>query len=419
MKTKEKQGYSYLLSLAALLLALTCAILCGALPTVAAKNASENNFLEENYNMTEEYSALLGEESNLYSSLDAGVGKEVSKSVINLINAYRKELLDLQSHPDADKRLLSKEINLSYAKGCAAGTLGWIYHYNYPRLETNEAQSAVKSAYESYLAEIDGASDASVLSARAELIAAEMNREVYSQLIRELADESDSLASSSVIAGALASAESIDASDLFADELSVLLESTRNALLLQRCRDELTKQLEQIFPIILPDSDYSSDKTVALFTYKLKNAESVTEMNGALRETLETLLFVKESEIYSRLYRSQLNEIIAETVLKSSNEGKVADLLPIFADFKERSRRAAAKDAIREMLLQSNAAADGTLTKIEQDFNGEGGLVDLAPKELLDLEITRASTVKDCYVEYSRLIRELEIVLLPYGYSEF
>jgi hypothetical protein len=195
MKTKEKQGYSYLLSLAALLLALTCAILCGALPTVAAKSASENNFLEENYNMTEEYSALLGEESNLYSSLDAGVGKEVSKSVINLINAYRKELLDLQSHPDADKRLLSKEINLSYAKGCAAGTLGWIYHYNYPRLESNEAQSAVKSAYESYLAEIDGASDASVLSARAELIAAEMNREVYSQLIGELADESDSLAS--------------------------------------------------------------------------------------------------------------------------------------------------------------------------------------------------------------------------------
>ena len=189
MKTKEKQGYSYILSLAALLLALTCAILCGVLPTVAAKNASENNFLEENYNITEEYSALLGEESNLYSSLDAGAQKEVSKSVINLINAYRKELLDLQSHPDADKRLLSKEINLSYAKGCAAGTLGWIYHYNYPRLESNEAQSATKSAYESYLAEIDGASDASVLSARAELIAAEMNREVYSQLIRELADE--------------------------------------------------------------------------------------------------------------------------------------------------------------------------------------------------------------------------------------
>ena len=419
MKTKEKQGYSYILSLAALLLALTCAILCGALPTVAAKNASENNFLEENYNITEEYSALLGEESNLYSSLDAGAQKEVSKSVINLINAYRKELLDLQSHPDADKRLLSKEINLSFAKGCAAGTLGWIYHYNYPRLESNEAQSATKSAYESYLAEIDGASDASVLSARAELIAAEMNREVYSQLIRELADESDSLASSSVIAGALASAESIDASDLFADELSALLESTRNALLLQRCRDGLTKQLEQIFPIILPNSDYSSDKTVALFTYKLKNAESVAEMNGALRETLETLLFVKESEIYSRLYRSQLNEIIAETVLKSSNEGKVADLLPIFADFKERSRRAAAKDAIREMLLRSNPAADGTLAKIEQDFNGEGGLVDLAPKELLDLEIMRASTVKDCYGEYSRLIRELEIVLLPYGYSEF
>ena len=92
MKTKEKQGYSYLLSLAALLLALTCAILCGALPTVAAKNASENNFLEENYNITEDYSALPGEESNLYSSLDAGEEKEVSKSVINLITKLWRKL---------------------------------------------------------------------------------------------------------------------------------------------------------------------------------------------------------------------------------------------------------------------------------------------------------------------------------------
>ena len=95
MKTKEKQGYSYILSLAALLLALTCAILCGVLPTVAAQNVSGNNFLEENYNMTEEYSALLGEESNLYSSLDKSSQKEVSKQVLSLINQYRKQLLDL------------------------------------------------------------------------------------------------------------------------------------------------------------------------------------------------------------------------------------------------------------------------------------------------------------------------------------
>ena len=126
MKIKEKQGYNYIISLAATLLILTCAFLCGILPASAAEISLGNKFLEENYNMTEEHSSLLGEEGNIYSSLDGTAQKEISKSVLNLINAYRKELLDLQSHPDADKRLLTKEIKLSYSKGCAAGTLGWI-----------------------------------------------------------------------------------------------------------------------------------------------------------------------------------------------------------------------------------------------------------------------------------------------------
>ena len=289
MKTKEKQGYSYILSLAALLLALTCAILCGVLPTVAAQNISGNNFLEENYNMTEEYSALLGEESNLYSSLDKSSQKEVSKQVLALINLYRKQLLDLQSHPDADVRTLSKEIKLAYEQGRAVGALGWIYHYNYPRLRTEEARLVVKSEFESYLSEIDRATDASVLSARADVISALMNRAVFSQLIKELSSEGDSLACASLIAGALAKAELIDASDLFADELSALLADTEQALSLQRGRDTLSKQLSEIFPIILPDSDHASDKTVALFTYKLKNAESIVG-NSSVRAREQYLL---------------------------------------------------------------------------------------------------------------------------------
>ena len=419
MKTKEKQGYSYILSLAALLLALTCAILCGVLPTVAAQNISGNNFLEENYNMTEEYSALLGEESNLYSSLDKSSQKEVSKQVLSLINLYRKQLLDLQSHPDADARVLNKEIELAYAKGCAAGTLGWIYHYNYPCLATEQAQTSVKAAYENYLAEIDGASDASVLSARAEVIATEMNREVYFQLIKELAAEGDSLASASVIAGALARAELIDSPDLFADKLAALLLETEHALSLQRARDTLSAELEDVFSIILPDADPSSDKTVALFTYKLKNADSIAEMNAALQSTLQTLLAVPESNIYSRLYRTQLCERIAEATLKASNEDIAVDLLPLFADFPTLSARAETKDEIRALLLSSGSAGDKRLFEIEEQFNGESGLVDLAPKELLSLEITRASTVKSCYSHYVDTLEQLEIVLLPYGYESF
>ena len=419
MKTKEKQGYSYILSLAALLLALTCAILCGVLPTVAAQNISGNNFLEENYNMTEEYSALLGEESNLYSSLDKSSQKEVSKQVLALINLYRKQLLDLQSHPDADVRTLSKEIKLAYEQGRAVGALGWIYHYNYPRLRTEEARLVVKSEFESYLSEIDRATDASVLSARADVISALMNRAVFSQLIKELSGEGDSLACASLIAGALAKAELIDASDLFADELSALLADTKQALSLQRGRDTLSKQLSEIFPIILPDSDHASDKTVALFTYKLKNAESIEEMNSALQSALETLLYVPESNIYSRLYRSELGESVAEATLKASNGGVPADLLPLFAEFPTLSARAETKDEIRSILLGSDSANDKLLAEIEKQFNSQGGIVDHSPKELLTLEITRASTARSCHSRYTNTLDQLGIVLLPYGYESF
>ena len=177
--------------------------------------------------------------------------------------------------------------------------------------------------------------------------------------------------------------------------------------------------MKDIFSIILPNSDYSSDKTVALFTYKLKNAETLQSMNSALQATLQTLLSVPESDTYSHLYRSRLNESISAAVLKASNENKTADLLPLFASFPELSARAKAKDEIRDILLGSASVSDKILIKIENDFNSENGLVDLTPKEILSLEITRASTAKRCFEEYSDTLNELEVVLLPYGYSGF
>lgn len=419
MKTKEKQGYTYLPRLAATFLILSFALLIGILPVGAAQIGETNNFLDENYNMTEEYSALLSAESNLYSSLDTTPGKTVSKSVLSLINAYRKELLDLQSHADADKRLLTKEIKLAYSKGCAAGRLGWIYHYNYPRLSTEGSRELLRGEYENYLAEIDGATDHAVLTARADVIAAEMNATVYSQLINELAAPTDSLASASVIASGLAKIAEIEDKELFAPTLSEVLKETEHALTLQRSRDLLAKQMQDIFSIILPNADHSSDGTVALFTYKLKNAQDIQTMNSALQSALQALLAVSEADIYSFLYRSQLCESIAEATLKASGEERVVDLLPLFADFATLSTKAVTKDEIRAILLGNDASSDPQLLKIEKQFNGDGGLVDLAPKELLALEKARAESARSCFDAYSKTLLELDVVLLPYGYSAF
>ena len=57
--------------------------------------------------------------------------------------------------------------------------------------------------------------------------------------------------------------------------------------------------------------------------------------------------------------------------------------------------------------------------EIEKQFNSQGGIVDHSPKELLTLEITRASTASSCHSRYTNTLDQLGIVLLPYGYESF
>lgn len=417
MKTKEKQRKYYIYTVAAAFLALVLSVFCPVLTAEAEEMDAREDILAENYNMCEEYSMLLVEECNRYSSLDSSPQKQLSKSVVNLVNAYRKQLLDLQSHPDASRRLLTKEIKLAYAKGCAAGRLGWIYHYNYTRLSLRESQESVTALYTSLSAEIDSATDAAVLTAGSDGIAAEINREIYLCLLCELALPDDSLASASVIAGGIASSNETDSSDLFAYALEEIYGEVKHSLLLQRSRDALTEEMRAIFKIILPGADYSSDKTVALFTYKLKNATSISEMNSAICDTLCTLLSVGESRIYASEYRASLKEQIADITLKASTDGRHASLSYLFEDFSELSARADTKDEIRALLLASGEVGDELLIELEKQFNAAGGLVEVAQKDLLRLELTRAEAIKKCISACRTARDELDVILAPYDPS--
>ena len=78
----------------------------------------------------------------------------------------------------------------------------------------------------------------------------------------------------------LEEAELIDASDLFADELSALLADTEQALSLQRGRDTLSKQLSEIFPIILPNQMGMQ----ILYLLLLLNKILILLANGLLNE---------------------------------------------------------------------------------------------------------------------------------------
>ena len=281
MKNQEKQRSAQASLFMRALIFGICACLTLSFGAFAVDDAPRGDILAENYKITEEYSNLLSEESNRYSELDTSAQKAVSKSVLNLLNIYRKELLDLQSHPDVSARLLSKEAKLSYTKGVAASRAAWIYFYNLPNLSSTASELELKSEYESALAAINAESDSAVLAAKSDLLCSRLNYQVYSALIRELSLDGDSLASASIIAGGVAELEQIDSPDLFAKEHAEVYLRIKSALLLQRARDSISAELSAIYKIVRAGSDYSSDQAVALFTYKIKNAESVAEMNAA------------------------------------------------------------------------------------------------------------------------------------------
>ena len=153
MKTKEYQGYKHLLAFAVSILFSLLVICICTFTCFAEENNRQEDFLVENYNLSEKYSILLSEEINKFSELDTDTQKSVSKNVTNVINLYRKSLLDLQSHPDAGKRLLSKETAVIYSQGCAAGRLAFIYYYNIPSVKAARAD-ALKKLYTDFCEEI-------------------------------------------------------------------------------------------------------------------------------------------------------------------------------------------------------------------------------------------------------------------------
>jgi hypothetical protein len=419
MKSKKKQRYPrYLAIIFSLLTSLCLSTFC-LIPTASAASESKNNFIADNYNLTEEYSRMLGEDGNYYSSLDEDPQKAVSTSVLGVINLYRKQLLDLQSHPDAPSRLLTSEAKLAFQKGRAAGRLAWIYYSRLPQLKRAESISAVKNEYESHISSINSATDDAVMSAEADVICSQFNNTIFRYLFRELALSDDSLASSSLIAGGLEELERISDCGLFAEKQEALYKRIVGELKLQRAADQLSTHLKTLFAQIRPGEDYQSNSSVALFTYKIKNAKTLQALNDAMSGALIELLEVDESKIYSRLFVGDLCEKISEESLKANKEERAANLLEIFVNYPLESARAAAKDNIHATIF-SNGSSEERLKQLETEFNCEGGRVDqIKVEEELALEVTRAIYMKKCHDEMFAAGAEIGIVLKPYEPQSF
>ncbi len=420
MKNKELKGYISFLRLAFICLTLCLILSSLTFISAAADETQKNEIIVENYNITEQYSLMLGEEINGYSELDRTAQKTVSKSVLNVINVYRKELLDLQSHPDASTRLLTKEAETIYTKGYVAGKVSWIYYYNLPSLKTAESVSVAKAAYEGMMAQINESMGSGAIDPSGDPFCAELNTTMYIRMTKELEVDGELISAKSIISSGCDQLVLLDSPDLLGKEHLAVYEATVKELHLQRSKDFLSTELEDIFNIMYPDGDFSNHSAVSRFTYQMRNASTVQEANAVLQTALDGLLSTPESKKYSFLFTSTLKESIAQTVASHTKQNSPADVLPLFSTYPLESARAAAKDEISHAIYSGGSVGDAELKRLEGLFNSSGGILDSANSMAeIEAEIVRARYVKLCYNELCTINEEIEIVLQPYDPPRF
>ena len=418
MKIKENQTNKEYFSIKIASGILLCILLVLFSVPISAAEESKSEFLVENYNMTEQYLTLLGNEASYYSALDKDEQKLISASVVSTVNTYRKQLLDLQSHPDAASRSLENEIKLAYTKGRAAGRLSWIYFYQRARMTLSDSLASFGDEYEKSVAAIDTATDGAVLEAKSDVLCASLNNRAYTLLLRELSAPDDSLASSSIIAGGIEELSSIRDSSLLGESQEALYSKVKASLALSRASDHASKELRSLFTVIKPGEDYQSDPTVALFTYKQKNAQSIKAINDALAEALCDLLRVEEPLIYSRIYVGELSSAINEESSKASKDGKPLSVSPLFLNYPLERAKASAKDGINKTIY-FGGRSDELLDSLEQEFNADGGRIDLAASaDELESEQIRAKYMLVCYESYIDARTQINIALEPYTKQE-
>ena len=420
MKNKEIKAYIGFLRVVLVFSALCLVLSALTFSAFASDDAQKNEIIVENYNLTEKYSLMLSEDANKYSELDVTAHKTVSKSVLNVINRYRKELLDLQSHPEVSTRPLTKEADLIYVKGYVAGKVSWIYYYNLPSLKNADSVAEAKSVYEGFIKQINESMGSGAIDPSGDPFCAELNTVMYKKMICELEREDELLSGKSVISSGCDRLDLLDSPDLMGKEHLAVYESTVKELHLQRSKDFLTSELEDIFKIMYPNGDISENPIASRFTYRIRNSTTVQETNAVMQEALNGLLTTPESKKYSFLFTSSLKESITQTIATYTKENAPADVISLFASYPLESARAAAKDEINQLIYSGGSFGDAELKRLEGLFNSTGGILDGASSlSEIQSEILRANFIKQCYTELCSVNEEIEIVLEPYDPPRF
>ena len=344
--------------------------------TLSVGISANNTFRVENCNKCEEYSEQLGKEINSFIELDNEPTKAVSTQVTSAINEYRKRIIDLQSHPEIEKRSLENEILLAYTQGNTAGQLAWIYYYNVYTFNSNISADKITAKYVSCQSRIANAEQHSVLSAECSVMADELNRLIYTERAKNLALPEDSLTASSLISGTVETFKNIYSPDLFGNEYAKEYSSLTQKLGLQRVRDVLKSEAEAVFKLIVQNNSFNSSPTASLLIYELENAESIKKMNAAMITFIEELLAIDESKPYSLKAKSKYLSQSQTAASRATESQTAAKFLDIFNDYALSIKKAEIKDSVYFLLLGNTSTNNQELLELEAKFNGEGGIID-------------------------------------------
>ena len=440
---KRSRRKRYALSVALLFM------LAAALLTFSISSLANGTFRAENCNNCEVHSQKLGKEINAFIELDTDPKKTVSSQVTAAINEYRKQIIDLQSHPEVEKRSLENEIQLAYTKGNAAGRIAWVYYYNIYTFESSTSVDKINAKYASCKNAIASATQHTVLSPECEVMLDELNKLILSERAKNLALPSDSLSASSLISGTIERFKNIYSADLFGVAYAEAYAELVDELGLQRVRDALKSEAEQIFKQISPNESFLTSTAASLLIYELNNSQSIKAMNNATIDFVEALLSIDTKKPYSSLAKSSFLKLSQDAASRATESQTAARLVEIFKDYTLTIKKAEIKDSVYAVLLGNGSAIDERLLELEQSFNCDGGIIDqcktdaevdaelinaksalfiykhqsILEKSFDELEITDESIARSAIIEYSaleekvkqKLVGEINIIAEKYN----
>ena len=420
MRSRILHGFKGRLNPKAIISCLFIAAFMIICPLTLQAQSTTNSVFDENYNLISRFSADLDQDIISYSNMDDTVDKSISQRVSEVINEYQSKLRLLQSHPEVSSRSLEMEINLAHSKAKAVGKLAWIYYYNITEITDKTSCSTLLSLYEGYKSEIDKGTDYAVVDSDSDRINYSMNRDVYREKIRNLALPEDSGYVDLIISHAVDTLENIYDSDLLAGQLTVVYNTTKQELLMQRGKDELASQLQSIFAVVKPGESFNDSGLIEMLNYETKNAESITELNTGMKETLRKFLSASEDEYYTYIFINNLRSEISSLATKASKSDKIGQFSSLFSNYGINFKRAYAKDRVAELIFKNSDKTDEELKSIEALFNSNGGRIDRCESQAeMELELFRAQHRKNLWLSYSGALNSLRIIMGSYDSSTF